>query len=140
MRANEPQVVFDVFDGEVMAVRNDTGTYYSMQGAAGLAWQALVAGLEVDATAEAVAGAYAQPVDEVRGHVKAFAESLLEAGLLQEGEPVAPVGAPTAEGTDEPYEVPVLQAYTDMQDLLLFDPIHEVEPQGWPQVTPPEPS
>jgi hypothetical protein len=28
--------------------------------------------------------------------------------------------------------VPVLNKYTDMQDLLLLDPIHEVDERGWP--------
>jgi hypothetical protein len=32
----------------------------------------------------------------------------------------------------EPFEPPVLEQYTDMQDLLLLDPIHEVDEQGWP--------
>jgi hypothetical protein len=27
---------------------------------------------------------------------------------------------------------PQLQKYTDMQELLLLDPIHEVEESGWP--------
>jgi hypothetical protein len=27
---------------------------------------------------------------------------------------------------------PVLDKYTDMQELLLLDPIHEVDDAGWP--------
>ena len=30
------------------------------------------------------------------------------------------------------FERPKLGKYTDMQDLLLADPIHEVDEQGWP--------
>ena len=30
------------------------------------------------------------------------------------------------------FEAPILQKYTDMQDLLLLDPIHEVDEAGWP--------
>jgi hypothetical protein len=140
MRTNDAQVVFDVFDGEVMAVRNDTGTYYSMQGAAGLAWQSLAAGLDVDATTQLLAATYGQPHDEVQAHVQAFVASLLDAQLLLEGDTTEPGTPPAPSGDDEPYQAPVLQAFTDMQDLLLFDPIHEVEPTGWPQVSPPEPA
>lgn len=32
-----------------------------------------------------------------------------------------------------PFEPPVLEKYTDMQDLLLLDPIHEVDDTGWPK-------
>jgi hypothetical protein len=28
--------------------------------------------------------------------------------------------------------VPLLRKYTDMRDLLLLDPIHDVDEQGWP--------
>jgi hypothetical protein len=30
------------------------------------------------------------------------------------------------------FRAPVLRKYTDMQALLLLDPIHEVDEQGWP--------
>lgn len=140
MRANDALVVFDVFDGEVMAVRNDTGTYYSMPGAAGFTWQALVAGAPVDEVSTLVAEAYGQPVAEVQDHVRGFVAQLLEAKLLLDEAPPQPGTAPPAPEGGAAYEAPTLQSYTDMQDLLLFDPIHEVEPTGWPQVNPPEPA
>jgi hypothetical protein len=31
------------------------------------------------------------------------------------------------------YKIPVLNKYTDMQELLLLDPIHDVNAQGWPE-------
>jgi hypothetical protein len=31
---------------------------------------------------------------------------------------------------------PVLEKYTDMQELLLLDPIHDVEEAGWPKARP----
>jgi hypothetical protein len=31
-----------------------------------------------------------------------------------------------------PFEAPVIEDYSDMQDLLMLDPIHEVDPAGWP--------
>jgi len=36
------------------------------------------------------------------------------------------------------WQVPVLEQFTDMQDLLLFDTIHEVQPEGWPNVSGPQ--
>jgi hypothetical protein len=140
MRANEPLVVHDAFDGEVMAVRNDTGTYYSMPGSAAVAWQALASGLDVDATASTLALVYGADADAIVPDVKAFVDQLLQEQLLAEGEPAEAAPAPAATPGSEVYEPPVLQAFTDMQDLLLFDPIHEVEPGGWPQVSGPDPA
>lgn len=31
-----------------------------------------------------------------------------------------------------PYAAPVVSVFTHLQDLLLFDPIHEVTEAGWP--------
>jgi hypothetical protein len=36
-------------------------------------------------------------------------------------------------GIDKPpFEMPKLSKYTDMEDLLALDPIHEVDEMGWP--------
>jgi hypothetical protein len=33
----------------------------------------------------------------------------------------------------ERFEEPALEGFTDLEDLLLLDPVHEVEPsRGWP--------
>jgi len=34
---------------------------------------------------------------------------------------------------DAPFVLPVLERYTDMQELLLIDPIHDVDETGWPR-------
>jgi hypothetical protein len=138
VRVNTPLVVHDEFDGEVMAVRNDTGTYYSMAGSAAAVWRLVAAGAPAGAAADAVAGAYGLPVDAVRPGVETFVADLVAEGLVVDGNGhgngngngnvPAP---PPVTATTEPFEPPVLRAYTDMQDLLLFDPIHEVT-EGWP--------
>ena len=34
------------------------------------------------------------------------------------------------------FEAPSLEKYTDMQDLVLLDPVHEVDQTGWPRQQP----
>ena len=34
------------------------------------------------------------------------------------------------------YGLPALERFTDMEDLLLLDPVHDVEEMGWPHVNP----
>jgi hypothetical protein len=34
------------------------------------------------------------------------------------------------------FEIPALEKYTDMEELLLLDPIHEVDETGWPNIAP----
>ncbi len=33
---------------------------------------------------------------------------------------------------EKSFEAPILHKFTDMQELLLLDPIHEVDETGWP--------
>jgi hypothetical protein len=35
------------------------------------------------------------------------------------------------------FVTPCLQKYTDMEELLLIDPIHEIDEVGWPSARPP---
>jgi hypothetical protein len=65
-------------------------------------------------------------VDDLLG--KLAEEELVEPGPA-EGEAEAPNAAPTGEKL--PFKAPELQKYTDMQDFLLVDPIHETDEAGW---------
>lgn len=133
---NAENVVHDTIDGEVLAIRSDTGAYYSMQGPAATAWCALVSGGHVDHLAVLVAAHHGVDEQSVGVSLRTFAESLVAESLLRR----APADAHAAEPELPPetrgqeWDVPAFEKYTDMQDLLLFDPIHEVQPQGWPLV------
>jgi len=43
----------------------------------------------------------------------------------------APVEA--APRAKEPFERPVLEKFTDVQELLALDPVHDVDGSGWPR-------
>jgi hypothetical protein len=132
---NSINVVCDTIDGEVLAIRSDNGAYYSMRGPSATAWVAIVSGASLDVAALLVAAHHGVDAGAVRTDLGEFAE-LLAAELLV-------VAAPDVHGTIElpdetlgvPWESPSFEKYTDMEDLLLFDPIHEVDVTGWPSVT-----
>ena len=126
---NKPDVVDESVDGEVLIVHLGTGSYYSSRGSGDLAWQMLSNGA-IPAEVAAAFGAEAT----AQAGVERFLAHLVEEGLLRprlEGErtevqfPAAPL-----------YSDPVLDKYTDMQELLLLDPIHDVEEEGWPKARP----
>jgi hypothetical protein len=79
----------------------------------------------------------------VAAAVGAFLGELVEAGLLVAGEAEPdPMPAPAPVDRPAPWAAPALETFTDMQELILLDPVHEVEPgQGWPVARPdgPEP-
>lgn len=124
------------FGDEVIAANFVKGVYYSLLGSAAQIWEGLMAGVplgravaEVAALSEADAREFA-----------AASDSLIEALLAEElivPAPDAAVGdwKPVA-GPEGPYGLPALERFTDMEDLLLLDPVHDVEEMGWPHVNP----
>ena len=45
---------------------------------------------------------------------------------------IEPRDAPGEASEKRPYVPPQIERFTDMQELLLLDPIHEVDDTGWP--------
>jgi hypothetical protein len=61
-----------------------------------------------------------------------FTNSLVAHGLVTAEPTVASVPATALDGPAGSWEAPKLTVYEDMQDLLLLDPIHDVDETGWP--------
>jgi len=120
--AARPDVIDEVFDGEAVLVHLRTGLYYALTPAGTVLWRLLGAGRRPSA----VAAATGREPEEVR----AFATTLLAEELA------VPAGAEAP--PPEPVEVPdgaaELQRFSDMQDLLMLDPIHDLDldADGWP--------
>ena len=131
-KVNEPDVVAESIDGEVIIINLNSGAYYSSLGTGGAIWEALVANHSIDETLDLLAAHYERPRSEIEAEVTHFVAQLLdEALLLESAEPVPVSGLELAQPAS--FETPVLSKYTDMQELLLLDPIHDVDPSiGWP--------
>lgn len=133
-RVNAPDVLDESVDGEVLIVNLESGSYYSSGGTGDAIWRMIAAGASSSETVEAVIATYGAPREVVEVAVGSFTQELLAEQLLVElGCDGAAPQIPALELTSESFVVPVLQKYTDMQDLLLLDPIHDVQPTGWPE-------
>lgn len=131
-RLNSPPVVLETVDEETIIVNLDTGSYYDLNHSGGRILAALAAGADPVAAKGIVADAYGVEAAELDGAIPELLALLLDEGILIE-EPGTPNGAaPAAERTSRDYEPPALGKHTDMQELLLLDPIHEVDESGWP--------
>jgi hypothetical protein len=127
------QVAHERVEDEVIAINLSTGTYFSLRDSAADVWSLLIAGADVDGAAAALAGAYDADVAPFADDVRVFVASLVAEGLVAElpDEAPATVAGPS---TTRPYAPPVVERYDDMEDLLLLDPIHEVDDAGWPVI------
>lgn len=125
-RIRVPQVVHETVDGEVVAIDFTTGSYYSLRGPAEAVWAALAAGDDgsPDTIAGTVATRYADDGDPDR--VAAFLDHLVDEGLVERSGPAAEPA-----GTTDPGGL-VVEKYTDMEEIILLDPVHDVSEAGWP--------
>jgi hypothetical protein len=134
-RVNSPTVVSETVDGEVIMIHLDTGNYYSLRSTGSLIWDAIERGVSVDAITRALDDAAHNGTD-VNARVASFVEELRAEDLIVPADASAPAAgsADTVERVPETFEPPVLEKYTDMQHLILLDPVHEVDDgEGWPR-------
>ena len=120
-----PRVIHETIEGEVVAIDLKTGAYYSIRGEGVSIWE----GIDAGASTDSIAAALDIPSDRVT----AFALELENEGLVtaastgdgHEWQPTAEIRGPAA-----------LECFTDMEDLLLLDPVHDVDSRGWPSAQP----
>lgn len=143
VRINAPQIVHETIDGEVVIVNFGNGTYYSLVDTGGVVWQSIEAGLGIEGITDELLRRYSADRSEVeRGVRELIAEMIKEEIVLPGGADAAASANPSAPLQSDPSErrtdfaQPVLQRYTDMEGLLLIDPIHEVADSGWPNRKP----
>lgn len=127
-----PEVAAEDFGGEIVVLNLSDGRYFSLRGVAATLWRDACAGCAPEAIVNAV-----READEVLAQKVAdcFAE-LVETGLLRpRPQAVSEVSAVPASVSEllAGREGPVIEAFDDMADLILSDPIHDVEEDiGWP--------
>jgi hypothetical protein len=123
-------VVAEDFEGEFVVLDLGTGKYYGLAGGTAVIWRGLTAGHSLDTLCAEL------PADDPRRAEAAVAvETLVGHTLIIPGD-VAPSGpeAIAAEfaASSGPYGIDV---FDDLSDLLLADPIHDVDPgAGWPHL------
>ena len=137
-RVNEPDVVAESVGGEVLIINLKSGVYYSSDGTGEQIWSRLAERTAVRDVIAGLSSRYSAEAREIESAVLAFTDELVGEGLLVEAPAeAAPFEAPDA--AIAAFVAPVLNRYTDFQELLMLDPIHEVEQAaGWPVPKPPE--
>ena len=141
-RVNSPNVIHETIEGEVILIDLKTGTYYSLRNAGAAVWQAIQDGAGEDGIAAELRSRYDASDEQIREAVRRLLAELEREGLVRadDGE-AAPAATPSASdngGARVPFAAPVLEKHTDMQDLILLDPVHEVGAEGWPHPPPPD--
>jgi hypothetical protein len=133
-KINEPDVSAEFFEEEVLAINLKTGNYYSLRYSALAFWRLITEGNSVEETIITLSKIYSEKEEGLLSEFTDFLKSLLDNQLLVEtNEYKSSTTEEWLNTTKKEYQKPVLEAYSDMRDLLLIDPIHEVDvTRGWP--------
>jgi len=128
MKIHSPKVSHQSIDGEVVIINLDNGSYYSLLDLGARLWELIAAGWSRAELLDLVAGTY--PETEASERTAAFLDALVAEGLVSD--------TPGAEkrtvevALPATFTAPNLETFTDLQELLMLDPIHEVDAAGWP--------
>lgn len=135
-----PQVIHELVAGEVVIINLATGAYYSLDGVGATIWSTLLEGADEATIIAAILQRYSGDEATIAGSVRSLLGELVAQDLIAPGDDataLAPVGdSPAPAVAPRPFVSPVLHTYTDMQELIALDPIHEVDDTGWPHRRP----
>jgi len=138
LRVNEPNVVHETIDGETILLDLNTGNYFSLDGSGVVIWEFIHQTGDWKKAISIMAGENKAIHVNIVETVTAFVESLIEERLLVQSElSIEPANLREIEQqlktVAKDFIPPKVNKYSDMQDLLLLDPIHDVNEDGWPQ-------
>jgi Coenzyme PQQ synthesis protein D (PqqD) len=134
---NEPTVISETIDGETIIINLANGTYYSLKHAGAAIWAAIQQSASLAAIAATVRSSHDVDGHDVEHEISALVQRLVEEDLVRPtvGDVSPPAAcAPSPKERLTPFLVPVLDKFTDMEAMLLLDPVHDVDEAGWPHV------
>ena len=135
-----PAITHERLDDEVIAINLESGIYYALVGPAADVWSCFDPEGSATAASTALAARYGVTVDDVQPDIEKFTQRLETARLFDSVDVAEDaVGSLPAAEPSTPWAVPELEEYRDMADLVLLDPIHQVDEAGWPHLPEPQP-
>ncbi len=139
-RVNSPHVISETVGGETIIVNLGSGHYFSLQATAVDVWQGLERGEPAETIVLELEQRYEAGDGEIEAAVKKLLDDWVAAELIVAEENGAGAGsvavAPAQDAAERtPFVAPSFTTFTDMQDIILLDPVHEVDTRGWPHAS-----
>ena len=131
---NDLKMYYDIADGQAIVINFQTGMYYGMSSLGSAVLDQLLKGVSPEALAAALEQVEGCPQD-IAAAIGAFIASLEEKDILIKTPfetPDAPKPAFAATAFEDGFSLSV-DEFAEAQDLILADPIHDVDvDMGWP--------
>jgi hypothetical protein len=132
LRVASANVHSKVFDDEVVVLDMKSGTYFSLRGSGVDVWKLIEANASAASISETLEARYDGADEEIATAVDSLLDELAASALIVADPSLDPSSPIPGAGERVPFTAPQVERFTDMQELLLLDPIHEVDDAGWP--------
>lgn len=120
---NEPDIASKIMDGEAILINLQTGAYYSLRDAGAVIWHALAGHRTQAEILDAVAAHYGAPPASLASDVADLLVQLQAEQLVRQSDKAhTATGDQPAPALSTDYQKPVLEKFTDMEELLALDP------------------
>lgn len=131
---NSPQVIREFFDDEAVIVNLELGIYYSLDSIGAIVWGLIEQGASNTQIVEKLSQMFKLSTN-IEKDIEEFIDLLLKEELVATTDNASLTSFDSINIDNKlTYSKPTLNKYTDMQELLLLDPIHEVDEEGWPNI------
>ncbi len=138
---NRANVVYEIFENEVVIINLDNGNYYSYDGIGTEIWNQLTQEITIDRISQSLSDIYPSiHLDDLKTIINKSItdldrENLLISSETKNNQEIIESFKSNQDnrGNNNNIKMPTLQRFTDMQDFLLVDPIHEIDYEKWPE-------
>lgn len=133
-KLNESKMFADVTNNVAIIINSETGIYYGINNCGSIIFQAVLDGCSKQSIVEKLKNIEGCPTD-IESKLQSFIDDLLQKEIIVAGEQSSKI--PVFDEfiiKQDKFEMKVLE-YADAQEMLLADPIHDVdEKEGWQPV------
>jgi hypothetical protein len=128
------QVMHENIEGEVIVINIDTGNYHSLRFVTADIWMMVDAKYNTESMIDALTQLYPDDETAIKQDIPELLNLLVQENLIQISGGSTETTTITISKQEAGYTTPALETYSDLQGLLLVDPIHDVAEDGWPNV------
>lgn len=140
-KINAPHIVHEIFaDQEAAIINLKSGNYYSLDPVGAYIWAQIESRATIGEIIEEVVKRYEGSLVDISNEVNKFVDALHTEQLIvvatddsSNSPGQSAKQSIDGNGSKIAFSPPVFERYNDMQELLLLDPIHEVDETGWPR-------
>lgn len=131
---DKTNIAQEVFGNEAVLINIPLGKYYSVRGTTGIrVLELLQEPTNLENIWTGIQNEFQTDEPNAKAEIEAFVNQLAEEQIITE-EPYTTTVISEEASIKLPYEKVELEIFDDMQELIMLDPIHDVESfKGWPQ-------